>query len=203
MTVNDGDYLKCVASLTIEGPTEAQNVFYLKLNTAAPWTDANIMVQIVNYLEALYDNLVTSVHASTTLDSVDVHKWVWDAVDGWVTSDFIGNSVLADIFAGTGDALPNAAAAVVSAFAQDVKTRSRKSFPGFNENASTKSFWTSPALVELAAAAIDWFTLFALGGVDSLEPGIPGKGGVWHDIISVLFSTLIGSQRQRKPGIGI
>ena len=204
MPVSDGTVLKAVATIYMPESVIAQNVFFVKLNTVDPWADTTLGAQIANYVDAVYANILADMDSGCSLGDVDIHEWEWDGVlDKWVTGRFVDLAALTGAPAAAGDMSPHACAAVVTGFAEAVNTRSRKSFPGFGEAKNTESNWVAGTITNLVGAAADWISLYALGGTQSLEAVIPNKYGVAVPIIASLVSSIVGSQRQRKPGEGI
>lgn len=204
MAVQDGTILKCVADMVMPSDVVHQNVFYLKLNTAAPWADAALVIEVGDYVDAVYANILDDIDNDCTLGDVIVNEWDWNAIeDQWETGRYVGLSALVGVPAGVGDMLPHAVAATTTGYSEDVGARSRKSYSGFTDDKQQESNWVAGAIVDLVAAAADWISLYALGGVDSLEPVIPTKTGLALSLIASLVSTIIGSQRQRKPGEGV
>ncbi|MCK4627334.1 MAG: hypothetical protein KAV00_18625, partial [Phycisphaerae bacterium] len=135
---------------------------------------------------------------------VVVHEWDWNAVESeWETGRFVGLDSLVEAPTLADDMLPHAVAATITGFSEDVNTRSRKSISGFCDTRQLESNWTGATIVDLVLTAASWISLFSLGGVDSLEAVVPSKLGVAESLIATLVSTVIGSQRQRKPGEGI
>lgn len=203
MTVSDGDILKCVVTIDLPLDVKAQNVFYLRQESAIDYSNSVVLTAIQGWVENLYDNFDSSVHSTVALSDVLVSKWLWSALDLWHTGEFVGQEVLADIFASGGDMLPHATAAIVTGGTADPLCVSRKSFPGFAEGTQAGSEVAAVSLVDLAAAAVAWLTDQTLTGADFLVPGVPAKGGVWQELLVATVGSIMGSQRRRKPGVGI
>lgn len=203
MTVTDGDILKAVVTIDLPLDVKAQNVFYYKAEFGVDYSNSQVLSAIVTAVEDFYDQVEGSIVTAVALSDVIVSKWVWDAVDGWITGAAVGQSALTDIFASAGEMLPHAVAAIISGATADPKVNSRKSIAGFDEAAQEDSEVSAGSLVELALAATSWITNQIISGSDQLAPGVPGAGGVWQDLLSASVSSILGSQRRRKPGVGI
>lgn len=203
MTVQQGTVLKAVSTEDLPGTVKAQNVWYWKLVGVNPISDTAAMDAIVDAIEAFFTDLATRTQENITLDDVIVHEWEFDAVEGWQTGRFIGVRELSVVFTNVLQMLPHAVAAVITAFTQDVKRRSRKSIAGLTEDTQDSSAWSGDTVTALAAAAVEWLANRVILGSDQLEPGLAGYDGLWYPLVSALVSSITGSQRQRKPGIGI
>ena len=203
MTVEIGDVLKLVASVSMPGNWTAQNVFYVKLGGTSPITDAEAESEAVSYVEAIYDTMDGEISQDCSLDDLTIHKYVPDPGVGWETGDYVGVANLTDNFTGVIQMLPHAVAAVVTGFVSDVKVRSRKSFAGFAEDQQDDSLWVAGALTALANAAAAWIADWTWIGTEYFDPGVPLQDGSWLPLIATLVGAVAGSQRRRKPGVGI
>jgi len=204
MAVEQGTVLKAVLSIDMPDTQVAQNVFYWELNGTNPIDEQDIMDTIVDGLELLFDELDLRVVEGVHLDNVKVNEMDWNAGESrWDTGRFVGEEAIVDTFAGPGDMFPHAVAAVITAFTEDVKRRGRKFFAGFDEDVATGSTWSGATVTALVAAGVRWLVDLVIAGGDHLVPGIPSNLGTWLPFISVLISSIAGSQRRRKPGLGI
>jgi len=203
MAVQQGVILKAVSTMDLPLAHVAQNVWYWKLVGVNPISDVDAMSTIVDGVHAFFTDVIASVENSVTLDDVIVHEWEYSAELGWHTGRFVGVSNLSVTFTGATEMLPHACAAVITAFTENVKKRSRKSVAGYSEATQTDSTWAGAVVTALVAAAAQWLSNLVILGSDQLQPGLPGKDGGWWPFIAMLVSAIVGSQRQRKPGVGI
>lgn len=203
MTVSIGDIIKTVVSFTMQDGIIAQNVFYHELDGLSPVAESTIITQLISTINTLYALVEDQIVGAVTLDDFVCNKWEYDVVDGWRTGPYIGFGTLTDAFAGPGDGFPHAVAATITGFTQDVRTRSRKSLPGFREAAAADSSLTALALADLVSFAAFWTVPWAVDTNEDLYPGVPAKDGTFKRLTGSLISGYMGSQRQRKPGIGI
>lgn len=203
MVVQQGTILKAVSTMDMPENVKAQNVWYYKLVGVNPISDEDALDAIQTGVEAFFTDLIAAISSSCTLDDIIVHEWEWDVEEGWQTGRFVGVRVISVTFTGTLQMLPHAVAAVITAFTEAVKRRSRKSVAGMTEDTQQDSIWSGTALTALALAAIQWLSNLVILGSDQLEPGLGGSDGGWWPFLSALVSAIAGSQRQRKPGIGI
>lgn len=203
MAIAQGTGLKCVVTLTLPANVIAQNIFYFQVIGINPIDEAAALTTIASAMNAIYATIEDYVVSTATLDTVKVHEWDWDPVEGWETGTYIGEAALADNFAGVGDMLPHAVAATITGKTPNVKTRSRKSFAGLTEASSSGSTLAGPVITALVAAAVQWLLTRTIIGSDALDPVVPDKYGEFAALIVALVSEILGSQRQRKPGIGV
>jgi len=203
MTVNIGDVLKAVATYAMPGGWVAQNVFYAKLGGTSPITDAEAVSEVTAWVQDIYDQVATATSTDADLEDVAINKYTPIPGTGWETGDYVGVGTLTDTFAGGVQMLPHAVAGIVTGFVSDVRVRSRKSFPGFSEIEQDDSVWIANTLTELAAAGASWIADWTWLGTEYLDPGVPLQDGSWLPLIASLVGAVAGSQRRRKPGVGV
>lgn len=203
MTVSQGTYLKAVVSWDLPLSVIAQSVFYYQLKGLSPVSDATILSALVTGLEDMFDNLNSYWSTQVSLNTVTVNEWEYDTTDQWHTGRYIGEGALTDGFASGTDMLPHASAAVITGNTGNVNVKSRKSLPGVIDTQAVDSQVQASTLTALANFAVDWIAQMFVDTNEYLEPGVPGKEGIWYALASALVSDLIGSQRRRKPGIGV
>ena len=203
MTVSPGEYIKAVSTHDLSNSVLGQNVWYWKLESTGDVDYSDIMDTIETMVEAVFQDLDSMIWSQTELQDVIANVWEYDAQDGWKTGRLIGIRPLSDTFGNSTNMFPHAVAMTITGFPVDVRTRSRKSFGGFGENTANDSTVTASALTALGNVAVEWLTSQVISGSDVLEPGIPSLGGIWRPLLYALVSDITGSQKQRKPGIGI
>lgn len=203
MVVQQGTILKAVSTMDLPLETKAQNVWYWRLVGINPISDEDALSAIETAVENFFGELTGAIKSTITLDDAIVHEWEYSVELGWHTGRLVGVKDLDVTFVNTDEMLPHAAAAVMTAYTDDVKKRSRKSIAGFAEDTQEASEWAGGTIASLVLAALEWLANQVILGSDQLEPGLPGKDGDWWPFIAALVSGIVGSQRQRKPGIGI
>jgi len=201
--VTIGTVVKAVSTMDMPGAVLAQNVWFWKMTGTSTRDDSLVLAAVVTAVEAFFTELITQISEECSLDDVIVHEWDYNVEEGWHTGRFVGIADLDVTFTGTADMLPHADAGTITAFTLDVNRRSRKSVAGFTEATQTQSYWIASVLTALAAAGVEWLTDQVVSGADYLAPGLAGNNGIWYALITGLASAIVGSQRQRKPGIGI
>ena len=204
MAVDPGEIIKAVVTHMIADETVTQSVWYYLLDSAAAVAYGDVIDAVMAKIEDIYDEMASYIHQDTDLTSIILHVWEWSSGLGrWDTGRLIGVDVPTDTFGAAVTAFPNAVAAVMTAFTQDVNVRSRKSFGGLAESFATENEVVAAPLAAMTAALAEWLLPIDLGLGDALHPVCPDKTGVAQYLLYGLVSGLSGTQRQRKPGEGI
>lgn len=203
MTVTQGTYLKGVVTWALPQLVVAQNVFYWQLKGLSPVADAFLVAAVQTGLEAMFDNLGADWSNDAALESFILNEWEYDGEDGWHTGRYVGEDTLTDNFESSTDMLPHAVAATITANTANVKTRSRKSLPGVIDSGANDSILQAPTIAAVVAWTVDWISDMFVDTNEHLEPGVPGLEGIWYPLLLGFLSGVVGSQRRRKPGIGI
>lgn len=103
----------------------------------------------------------------------------------------------------SGDTLPNQSALVLIAKTAGIRGVGRKFFSGLAEsqqNAGVMVVGVATALASLLAAYITPFE--GIGG-GTITPGVLDKTNSFRPFVGGFVSSLIGSMRRRKPGVGM
>jgi hypothetical protein len=203
MPVSSGELIKAVATHELDAGVISQSVWYWVYEGVSDQSYNDIMVGLVGKLQTLYALMNSVITDDSQLTDLVVNKWLYSFAEGWHTGALIGLDTLSSNFAGGTDAFPQAVAAVVTGFTQLPRVRSRKSIGGWLESAASDSTVLSTGLTALANFLGGWLQSLDLGGGELLVPVVPKTGGGWEYLLYGLVSGLMGSQRQRKPGIGI
>jgi hypothetical protein len=154
-------------------------------------------------IETLYGLLNSQISSATALTDLVCNKWEYNATEGWHTGALIGTDTLSDGFSVGTDAFPHIVAATITGFCQEPKTRTRKSIGGFVESTADDSDLLAAAVTALGNFLGEWLTARVISGAEELVPIIPQYDGTWEYLLYGLVSDILGSQRQRKPGVGI
>jgi len=99
--------------------------------------------------------------------------------------------------------LPNAVAGVLIGNAGGNRQIGRKFIPGLAESVVSGNGLIGVGITAFAAALLDYVTQFTSIGGSAWVPGIVTKDGVFREFLSGYVSSLLGSMRRRKPGLGI
>jgi hypothetical protein len=81
----------------------------------------------------------------------------------------------------------------------------KKFWAGFIADGLVDGLWSSAQLIALASAAVAWVTPFT--GATSSEVYTPGTYSEKHEefisFVGFIIDNIPGTQRRRKPGVGI
>lgn len=103
----------------------------------------------------------------------------------------------------SGDAHPNAVAAVLLGKATGARHVGRKFFSGVAESMTTANALTAGAALYMADALLYYVSPLVTIVGSVLQPGVVDKNMTFHPFVGGLVSSLLGSMRRRKPGLGI
>jgi hypothetical protein len=103
----------------------------------------------------------------------------------------------------TDDRWPNAVAIVLIAKAAGLRHVGRKFFSPVTEVLATANSLVGTAMISAASGLLAYITPFEGIGGGTITPGVVDKTGTFHPFVGGFVSSLLGSIRRRKPGIGI
>jgi len=203
MTISPGDILSVVQSISMPDTVIAQNVFHFIASGTSTVTDAVATATVEVFLENFYDELAGRISSAVSLFEANINVMEFTIGVGWEVVRNVGTANPSVTFGATGDMLPHASAAVITADTSIPKRGSRKSIPGCAEAEVDNSEVTSTLLSALALAAIEWLTDTPLSATLDLVSSTLSNLGITIPLTAVTVPDVIGSQRRRKPGIGI
>lgn len=203
MTVAPGDILQVVQTINMPDLVKAQNVFTFIAGGTGTATDPVITATIEVFLENFYDELAGRISSAVSLAEATINAMSYDITDGWLVDRNVGTAEPSVTFGATGDMLPHASAAVITAPTAVPKRRSRKSIAGCVEAEVDNSEITTTLLTALALAAIEWITDTPVTGGIILISSLLSDLGITIPLVAATVPDVVGSQRRRKPGVGI
>lgn len=106
-------------------------------------------------------------------------------------------------FSGAGDYLPNAVAIVLLGKAPGLRHVGRKFLSAIPENLTTANALVGAGITYAASVLLAYITPFTGIGGGVITPGVIDVVGNFHPFTGGIVSSLLGSMRRRKPGIGI
>lgn len=200
-----GDVIKVVEEMVMDDGTIAQNVFYYILQGSSSVDDAAIMLAIGAQLDDLYENLETYIADTLSLNPrlFNIVSWHSDT-QKWETDRYVGSSVPTWTPSNVNDQLPNQIAAILTATTLIPKSRGRKFIPGFSDTVDTSGILSGAALTALAAAAADYIASLSVGAAETLKPCVASTTqGTALTFRASEAQSILGTQRRRKPGVGV
>lgn len=149
------------------------------------------------YLQDLYshiDNLISTVCAVTDyeLQNYSAGHWV-----PFLVVDFPKAGTI------SGEQIANAVALVLIGKAAGLRHMGRKFISALAESGVSGNTIISALLPEAVLALTSYVTPFTGIGGGTLTPGVVDKVGTFHAFVGGVVSSILGSIRRRKPGLGI
>lgn len=208
MAVNDGDVVKVVVTIDAPDVQIAQNVFYWRLDDPTP--DNPSTAQIISALDvkmtALCDDIKGVMNTGYDFDEFTAEKVEWNGTY-WETTENLGVQDLSISGTSATHAVPHAVAGVITGKTSRPQTRARKFIAGLLEPNVDDSTLESPIITALTAYAVEWLANQGIIGSAALVPVVLGQSGPSAGLIYALLTAaiagVVGSQRSRKPGVGI
>lgn len=203
MTVADNEMVEARVFFDMPEQVISECTFVYKSDFTTDQSDAAVIAAIDNQLDDMWTNLVTQIVSGVQLDRAEYNVKQWNG-SIWETVRNLGESIPGVTFTNANDMLPHATAPYITARTAIPKTRGRKFIPGFAETEQADSILISTALSALSAFAIDYLSNIDVGGGNLLIPVVLATvDGLARNLVSSQVSDVVGTQRRRKPGVGI
>lgn len=203
MTVTNNDILKLVVEGVLPDGSIAQNVFYLLAELAAPQADQTVLNALETWVEAAYTELIGTIVDDVTFNDItcDIIEWV---VDGWETSYHVGTEDVDLTPTSTDDWLPNQVSAFATFNTERPKSKGRKFTFGFSELSMSGSYLSAGTVTAMVDFAAEILTTITLAPFNTLTPGIVRTAvELFLPFTSAVVTNVCGTQRRRRPGVGI
>jgi hypothetical protein len=149
------------------------------------------------YLDSFYVPLLTIMSTIWAAQSYELQN---RSGSSWIPFDTV---TVTWAGAAAGDYLPNAVALVLLGKAAGLRHVGRKFISGLPEVNSTGNALAAAALSYATSALVAYITPFTGIGGGTITPGVVDKIGTFHPFVGGVVSSLLGSMRRRKPGVGI
>lgn len=185
---------KAVVKALIGGTVEVRNVFSAQITL----NGGESMEDVWNaYLSPLYDEVRSILANDWASYSYEILE---PSTEGWTPVDEVS---FVRVGVGTTEVLPNAVAAVILGIAPGNRHIGKKFFSAVGTSMTLGNSLISTALAFLADALLVYVGPFTTFSSSTFAPGVIDKYGSFHPFVGGVVSTLLGSQRRRKPGVGI
>lgn len=178
----------------ISGVVQIENIFTCDVEPSGGDTS---QVLWAAYLEGLYTEVKSVISENVHFPTYDLYNLV---SGHWVLFDTIDFDVTGEV---TGEQLLNAAAAVLIGKATGLRHVGRKFFGALAEGNVSGNVFTGTALPYLAGALLNYITEFTGIGGGVITPGVTDASFTFHPFVGGVVSSLLGTMRRRKPGVGI
>lgn len=179
---------------SIGGLVQTRNIFTCDVVPQGGDTDALLWD---TYLDSIYNevaNLTQPIFSTTQVELSAPSGGSWVPYDQF-TFTHTGNI--------SGDYLPNAVAVVLLGKAAGLRHVGRKFFGGIAEQITAANGLYAGGIASAAACLLAYITPFTGLGGGTITPGVVDKTGTFHPFVGGVVSSLLGSMRRRKPGLGI
>lgn len=185
---------RCILKGHLFGLVQTRNMFVAELNVLGSETNESMWSA---YLDEVLTPLIPFLSPVFTTDGFELQV---KAGSEWT---FLEEDVWTNVGTGSGDALPNAVAAVLIGHVAGNRALGRKFFSGLAEIAIDGNSLTATALAAAATSVAAYVSVLSGDSESYLTPGLITKGGTFRPFISGFVASLLGSMRRRKPGLGI
>lgn len=131
--------------------------------------------------------------------------WYEAEIQTYSAGHWTTNDVVAFDFGGsvTGDLLPYQAAITFIAKGAGLRQVGRKFIGGVTETMTAGGVLSGTLVTAAAQFLTDWIAPVTGIGGGTLQPGIVDKTGTFRAFVGGTVSSVLGSMRRRKPGVGI
>lgn len=178
----------------IAGVVATRNMFTGNASLMTPDSYGDL---VSGYISRLWGHIGAQFSTIVTFETVEVQEYTAGV---WVP---YAEYVYGNAGTGSGDPLPNAVAAVLVGKCGGLLGHGRKFFSGLTEGAVVGNILSTAAVTAFALGIIDYISSYTTAAGSSFAPGIVDKTGTFHLFITGFVSSLLGSMRRRKPGLGI
>ena len=185
---------RAVVHGTIGGLIQTRNMFTASLGTGGVDTDSSLWTL---YLTTVYDPLmaiISNVWESQYYEIQELSNGHWPTV---AEVPFVETGEV------TGEQIANAVAFVLIGKAAGLRHVGRKFFSPLGELTAVGNGLVSTQAAHAASALLAYIEPFTALGGRTFTPGVVDKNGSFHNFVGGFASSLLGSMRRRKPGIGI
>lgn len=206
MAVEQNEIIKFAAELSLPDGVSGLNVYYWRRtdSTTPDPSGAATMAMLAEQVDLIWQEIAPEVSDAVTLVKGTGDIMVWNAVaQQWEVGRNLPDFPFGIPGGNVGEMLPHQNAAVITADTDKVRTRPKKFFAGFVENAQDAGKWGIPALTSLADAAALWQAVVSPAGLDfTFNPGTIANDGTFRNLGTIFVNEIVGSQRRRKIGSG-
>jgi len=200
MAVAPGDIFRVVVGWDMPDEQLAANVLGL-ICSSGTGTDAQLLTAAASWVGTMYGTLASAVNQFVDLGETRIVKMSWTGTE-WETSSVLGT--FTPTFSATNiyEMLPHAVACTVTMPTANPRRKGKVKIPGFSEQMQDGSFIESSGitnLVNFATALIGGL----VAGTAVMDYAVLGDDGTARLATGWIVRNILGSQRSRKPGVGV
>jgi hypothetical protein len=193
-----GDILRVTPSLVLDVGVTIQNVYHLLVSEPTGVDDEDVLDDMGEYLEGIYDGMVSRIPNNVTFSEYKVDNLTADVT--------IGISGFPTLTTGTdaGEYIAPGVAGLLLGRTSNPGHAGRKFFGPFTEGNMSDGLWSSALLSVLAAAGLDTYDGFTSAGGNDYQPIVLDRTtGNPRNVREIIASSNPAYQRRRRRGAGI
>lgn len=204
MAVNPADKLKTIVEHELWDGTIVQNVYHHRVVAIAPWADATVVTAIKGWIDGAYNFWEGHCEQNVIPKLSTVDKVEWDG-SKWAVTYNVGVFTPGFVPTVTWEPTPNQYSPFIVFQTERPKTKGKKFLFGLCEDENDGSVLASAVVTALVSLAGDILTDVPLSlPLEYLVSGVPRKAvNDWYDFIAAVVTNIGGSQRRRRPGVGV
>lgn len=204
MTITNEDVLKVFLEIVLADGTIAQNVFYFIADFLTTETDSAVLTAMESYIEDIYEAVSDYLSDDFSINPSEGAIIKWNPTGSiWETYRVLGSIAPSFTHVSAVDSLPNQIAPTMTANTNRPKTKGRKFLTGFIDSSCDGSTLIAGAVTALGVALNHYLADETVSGSNQLSPGVPRKGvDDFKEFTDGSASSIVGTQRRRKPGVG-
>lgn len=200
MAVSGGDIVRVAVNYTMPEQVDAFNVLGFQCNSGTS-TDAQFITAMATFLTAAFATLQTSIHDQVGIAEGIISKVTWTGTE-WLVTESIGSCFPTFTPSNVNDMLPHAVSPYVTFPTATPQRKGKIKLTGFAEDMQADSLMSGPAATAMANFATAMRTVLT-PGTSAVSYAILGDDGVARAVVGSLVRGIVGSQKQRRPGVGI
>lgn len=188
------DIWKAVLKGQLLDQVQIRTIFYVELQLEQPDTVHGVVSDYISSIFAPIGNLLTSL---LNYNSIEYYRLLGSSWDPIMEEQFGLSGI------GTGEAVANLVSAVLIGKAPGKRHMGRKFISGLLEGPVSGNALVTSAMTAFTQAAAAYITPVTTTNGSVLAPGVVDKMFAFHAFSTGWVSSLLGTQRRRKPGLGI
>lgn len=198
--IDIGDLIRLVVTYDMPEEQKAQNVFAMRAS-AGECTDAQLLTAAATFISSLYATVQGIIHNNVDLNDCKIVKVVWGGAE-WITDRVIGNFIPTFTASDGTDMLPHEVTGQMTFPTSVPKRKGKLHLAGLTEAQQADSILVAGAGTAMANFATTMRAGFT-AGTATLTYTVLGILGQNNTSTGWSIPGLVGSQRRRKPGVGI
>lgn len=187
-------YERLVRKGLLGSVVETRNIYTANLEAQSGDTPQSLWAGYLAGIESPIQSYLAGVFTATTVQRFTQSGQSWYPQQEWSIAWAGGNQ---------NDSVPNMIAAVLIGKVIDHHGFGRKFIPGLAEANTTVNALASGAVAAFATSLAAYISVYTSTHGGTVTPGIMDKNWVFHAFTSGFVSSLLGTMRRRKPGLGI